>query len=338
MRTTIRISIEDTSQIAECRRVAREQARELGFAETRTEEVAIVVTEAATNILKHAGSGEVLINSFPVENGQAAPWMEILALDRGAGFDNLEKCLQDGYSTGSSPGHGLGAIFRLSSFADIYSSPGKGTVMVARWSSPVADRPSTLPPLAIGAVNACKKGEVVCGDCWGCVQAGGHTTLLIADGLGHGFEANLASREAVRVLRERPDLAPEPLLELAHLALRSSRGAAVAVARIDRIHGHLAFSGIGNISAQIYSGSRAQQHLVSVNGTAGHQVRQIREFSYPWPDHGVLVLHSDGLQSATGFEAHPGLALRDPSLIAGLFYRDYSRGHDDATVVVVKDT
>ncbi len=113
MRTTIRISIEDTSQIAECRRVAREQARELGFAETRTEEVAIVVTEAATNILKHAGSGEVLINSFPVENGQAAPWMEILALDRGAGFDNLEKCLQDGYSTGSSPGHGFRGHFSL---------------------------------------------------------------------------------------------------------------------------------------------------------------------------------------------------------------------------------
>ncbi len=192
--------------------------------------------------------------------------------------------------------------------------------------------------LAIGAVNACKKGEVVCGDCWGGVHLNGHTTLLIADGLGHGFEANLASREAVRVLRERPDLAPEPLLELAHLALRSSRGAAIAVAQIDRMQGKLTFAGIGNISAQIYSGSHARQHLVSVNGTAGHQVRQLREFTYPWPDNGVLILHSDGLQTAAGLDAHPGISLRDPSLIAGLLYRDYSRGHDDATVVVVKDT
>jgi anti-sigma regulatory factor (Ser/Thr protein kinase) len=337
MPATIRVPIEDSSQIAECRRMARERASELAFDETRAEEVAIVVTEAGTNILKHAVRGEILINSVAMENGQANPSLEILALDRGPGFDNLERCLRDGYSTGSSPGQGLGAIFRLSSYADIYSRPGKGTVMVARWTCPRVARPSDLPPLAIGAVNVCKTGEVVCGDCWGAVQANGHATLLLADGLGHGYEANVASQEAVRILRERPDIEPQAMLEFAHLALRSSRGAAVAVARINRPLGKLTFAGIGNISAQIYSGSHPQQHLVSVNGTAGHQVRQIREFSYPWPDNGVLILHSDGLQSSTGLEADPGLALRDPSLIAGLLYRDYSRGHDDATVVVVKD-
>ncbi len=78
------------------------------------------------------------------------------------------------------------------------------------------------------------------------------------------------------------------------------------------------------------------QHLVSVNGTAGHQMQRLREFYYPWPSDGMLVLHSDGLATATNVQAYAGLALRDPTLIAGVLYRDFSRGNDDSTVVVVK--
>jgi hypothetical protein len=125
-------------------------------------------------------------------------------------------------------------------------------------------------------------------------------------------------------------------VERAHQALRSSRGAAVAVARIDRTQGVLTFAGVGNISGQVYSGAQGGPHLVSVNGTAGHQTSRIKEFSYPWPADGMLVMHSDGLSSHTGLEAHPGLALRDPSLIAGVLYRDFARGNDDATVVVAR--
>lgn len=338
MQATLRIAVEEVSQVAEARRAARTQAEEIGFDATRCERVAIVVTEAATNILKHAVRGEILINSIPPENGHTLPGLEILALDRGPGIDNLEKCLQDGYSTGSTPGQGLGAIFRLSTFADIYTAPDKGTALIARWEWPRTGVDREFQPGAIGAVNISKTGQTVCGDSWGAARCPDYTILLIADGLGHGYEASLASNDAVRVLREHPALEPKPLLELSHLALRSSRGAAVAVAHIDRVRGKLTFCGVGNISAQIYSGTQPRQHLVSVNGTVGHQNPPIREFSYPWPQNGVLVLHSDGLVSATSLDAHPGLVLRDPSLIAGLLYRDYARGNDDATVVVVKDT
>ena len=60
------------------------------------------------------------------------------------------------------------------------------------------------------------------------------------------------------------------------------------------------------------------------------------DFSYAWPEDGLLVLHSDGLSTSTGLESYPGLAARDPVLIAGVLYRDFSRGRDDATVVVAK--
>jgi serine phosphatase RsbU (regulator of sigma subunit) len=158
----------------------------------------------------------------------------------------------------------------------------------------------------------------------------------MADGLGHGLEARLASAEAVRQLYENPELPPKALLTRVHQALRSTRGAAVAIAYIDSMRGKLTFAGVGNISARIYAGSAGRQNLVSLNGTAGHQCDRIQDFSYPWPEDGLLVLHSDGLSTATGLEPYPGLAARDPALIAGLLYRDFCRGRDDATVVVAK--
>jgi len=50
----------------------------------------------------------------------------------------------------------------------------------------------------------------------------------------------------------------------------------------------------------------------------------------------MLLMYSDGISTHAGLEAHPGLALRDPGLIAGVLYRDFSRRNDDATVVVAK--
>lgn len=76
--------------------------------------------------------------------------------------------------------------------------------------------------------------------------------------------------------------------------------------------------------------------MVSVSGTAGFETQHLREFGYSWPADGMLVMHSDGLSSSTSAEDLPGLALHDPSLIAGVLFRDFARGNDDATVVVAK--
>jgi hypothetical protein len=253
-------------------------------------------------------------------------------------MEDLDLCLENGYSTVGSAGQGLGAIVRLSVDSDFYSVPGKGTAILARWRwNGVTNHLRNEPQwLRVGAVSVSKKGQEVCGDSWGVEQDSVTTTILVADGLGHGYEAGLASREAVRMLHTNPESTPARLIELCHQALRSSRGAAVSVARIDRERGTLHFCGAGNVSAQIYSGAAPLQHLVSVNGTVGHQIPRLREFSYPWPEDGMLVLHSDGLSTATGLDSQSPLALRDPALIAGVLYREFSRGIDDATVVVAK--
>lgn len=334
MQTTSRIVIDDPSQTAEARRIARRLASGAGLDENVTEQVAIVVTEVCTNILKHAKRGEILVS---VEEVGEHFSVEVLGLDRGHGMANVANCKRDGYSTSGSPGQGLGAISRLSGYSDIYSVSGQGTAVLARWpgESPGTkrDQPEKFP---IGAVNVIKPGQDICGDSWGVQQFDDEMTIVVADGLGHGPDAHAASIEAVRILHEYPSLRPKELLERINQALRSSRGAAVSVANVNRNEEKVTFAGVGNISGEIYSGSRAVQHLVSVNGTAGQQTQRIQEFSYPWPKNGMLVLHSDGLTSSTGVESKPGLAFCDPTMIAAVLYRDFSRGHDDATVVVAK--
>src|SRR5690348_12335077 len=121
MPASIRIPIEEASQCAEARRAAVGLARDLGFNEVLTGQVAIVVTEAVTNILKHAGRGEILLQSAEQDREDPVPQLELLALDKGPGMADLEQCLQDRYTTGTSPGGGLGAIRRLSGESDFYS-------------------------------------------------------------------------------------------------------------------------------------------------------------------------------------------------------------------------
>ena len=129
---------------------------------------------------------------------------------------------------------------------------------------------------------------------------------------GTGSGAADAARLAVAAFESAPDLSPAAQVAAIHDALRGSRGAAVAVARIDPARGQLAYSGIGNIAGAIVSGA-VTRHLVSGNGTAGHSAGRINEFAYPWSDDALLVMHSDGLGSRWQIGSYPGLPSRHPA-------------------------
>lgn len=327
------VPVTEGSQISEARRLAIALAADNGWDETASGRLAIVVTEAATNLVKHAQSGEIHLG-ICLREGHFG--IEVLALDRGPGVARIEECLRDGYSTQATAGTGLGAIARLSDEFDVYSQVGKGTSIVARvYASPDSGRPSTADLFTIGAVQVPARGERQCGDNWGVREEDGRAVLLVADGLGHGPDADYASREAVAVLMRSTELAPAVLLERVHQALRATRGAAVAVAHIETQQKKLNFAGVGNISASIIA-PQVTQHLVSHNGTAGHNVHRFQEFAYAWPATGILVMHSDGIATSWRLDPYPGLSERHPSLLASVLYRDASRGRDDACVVVAR--
>ena len=331
MTDQVHLQVREKSAVAEARREVTGLARAVGFNESDIGRVAIVVTEAASNLVKHTPQGQLLARAFD-RSGVAV--IELLALDQGLGIANIGESLRDGFSTAGSPGTGLGAIKRLSDVFDIYSAPGKGVALVAQlWPRKPAGG-SHPAPLEIGAVCLPKPGEVARGDAWAVEWRGGHCLILVVDGLGHGPDAAVAAMTAVNALRTHPQLSPAALIEFAHGALRSTRGAALAVADLD-LAGEVRYAGIGNIAGVVRAPDVAR-HMVSHAGIVGHEVRKVQEFVYPWSQDSLLVMHSDGLATQWNLDQYPGLVGRRPSLIAGVLYRDFARGRDDVTVVVAK--
>ena len=105
------------------------------------------------------------------------------------------------------------------------------------------------------------------------------------------------------------------------------------IAEIDPVKEQVRFAGAGNISTMIIQPAHLQ-HLVSLNGTAGHNIRKFQEFVYPWTKQATLVMHSDGITSSWRLDAYSGILQRDPSLLGAVLIRDASRGRDDACVLV----
>lgn len=324
----IRIPIEDRSGVAEARRQAAAIARACRFDETLAGQLALAVTEVATNIVKHAARGELLVRTLA--SGVAAG-IEVIGVDSGPGIANLAESLRDGHSTAGSPGTGLGALQRMTSAFEIHSGAGSGTIMRFELWQPG----SRAAAPSAGVVCLPKEGETACGDGWTIVEQRGSQVLFVVDGLGHGADAAAAARAATAVVAKHASRAPADILRAVDAALRSTRGAAASVAVLQPGLALCTYCGVGNIAASIHANGAARS-MVSHNGTLGHQVRKIQEFQYPFPRGALCIVHSDGLATRWSLGAYRGLELRHPALIAAALYRDYSRRRDDVTVLAVR--
>lgn len=322
------------SGVGEVQRVAVAQARAVGFGDEEAQRVALVVTEVSSNLVQHGGGGELLLRSWSSKSGGCC--MDILALDKGPGMQNVSACLRDGFSTVGAKGMGLGIIARSSTAFDVFSSPGKGTGVLCRIGHECFE-PHSDSKLEWGAVCVAQREEIVSGDAWAVQEQANVSTVLVVDGLGHGLHAFDAAQRAMRTFWENPGERPEPFLRRLDGALRGSRGAAAAVARVDWANRELHFAGVGNIAGTLESPNARSKGLVSHNGTAGQSIERIQLFTHPWPKGGLLVMHSDGLGHDWELEAYPGLSQKYPSLIAGILYRDFGRRRDDVVVVVARE-
>lgn len=327
------VMVSEASQVGEARRAAARLAQGPSFDETACGRIAIVVTELAGNLARHAVGGQLLL--APVSIGEH-DYFDILAIDRGPGMTDLERCRRDGFSTSSTPGNGLGAAQRLAAEFDIYSNRPSGTVAFAR----VAGRSnSTIPPrrYAWGFVNVPFAGEERSGDTWSVAENDDLLALVVADGLGHGPLAADASAVAATAFREMPFDSPRKLLGRMDEKMRGTRGAAVATLMVDAQAGKIRFAGIGNIAGHVMSRdpSRPRRGMVTHNGTVGVQSRTPQEFEYECDENSMLVVHSDGVHSRWALDAYPGLAACHPAVVAGVLMRDFSRGRDDATIGVI---
>jgi anti-sigma regulatory factor (Ser/Thr protein kinase) len=326
----IPISSTDSSQTGNARRQALSLAAEVEFDELRQGQLGIIVTEAARNIAAHAGQGEVILSAWA--HGRTAG-IDMLALDKGHGIQDVSAALADGYSTAGTPGNGLGAMSRLSGTFQIYTVPGSGTAIFARVLRNAEEVETGSQSFQMSAIAVPIGGESVSGDAWSSEHSSERSLYIMTDGLGHGPLAAEASIEAVRVFHEAAHSSPERILQEIHGALAKTRGAAVSVAEILHEKRVVNYAGAGNIVAAICSGGKTRS-LVSMNGTVGHAVGKIQQFSYPWEPESALIMHSDGLGTRWNVEQYPGLTSRHPALLAGVLFRDFCRRRDDATILV----
>jgi anti-sigma regulatory factor (Ser/Thr protein kinase) len=308
---------------------------EQGLDEIDAGRVGLVVTELATNILKHASKGHVLIRAL--RDGENAGGIESIAIDRGPGISDINRCFEDGYSTAGSPGTGLGAVKRAAPTVEIYTGPGSGTAVFAQVMARKSKPAPSETPWVFGSIHVPAPGQVECGDDFGADASSTSAQVLVVDGLGHGPEAAKAASTAVRVFNARRNAQPEQLLTEMHVALKATRGAAAAYAMVDLTTQVVRFTGVGNVHG-IVAWPGGARHLVTQNGTLGSQLGRVHVYEYPWHMGASLVMHTDGLTSQLDTRAFPGLHSKHPTLMAAVLYRDFLRGRDDATVVIAQQS
>ena len=319
------LRVEDASAVAACRQAVQNMAERLGFPAARIGQLALAVTEAASNLHKHAEQGSLLLC---VNRDGPQPGIDLVTIDAGPGVRDVSAALRDGHSTAGTLGIGLGAIQRLADFADLYSRPGHGTSLVARFcvSPPVSQ------PRWAGLIRPIT-GETECGDAYGVVPADGAVTAVLCDGLGHGPLAAAAAAAGVAAVLDDPAGEPAALLERVHRRMSGTRGGAVGVVQVS---GQLArFAGLGNVAASIVSDGQ-RKSMVSIPGIAGVQARTIRQFEYDVPPGSAVIVHSDGVSSRWEAAALPALEARDPLLIAAVLLAEAGVHRDDAGVLVLK--
>jgi anti-sigma regulatory factor (Ser/Thr protein kinase) len=319
------LRVEDPSAAAACRAAALALAGRLDFPAARADQVALAVTEAASNLHKHASQGAMLLR---IGRDGGKPGIEMVTVDAGPGMQDTSVALRDGHSTSGTLGIGLGAIRRLADFCDLYSVPGHGTVVVARFWP----RPRLGTPRYAGLVRPIT-GETECGDAFGAAGTDDCVTGVLCDGLGHGPLAAAAAMEAVMAVLEEPAAEPAALVERAHRRMNHTRGGAVGVVQV--AGPVVRFAGLGNIAATIMADS-TRKGMLSVPGIAGHQARTIRQFDYDAPRGAAIILHSDGISSRWDPRVLPGLNARDPLVVAAALLAEAGTRRDDAGVLVLK--
>jgi anti-sigma regulatory factor (Ser/Thr protein kinase) len=319
------LRVEDPSAAAACRGAAVALARRLGFPAARADKLALAVTEAASNLHKHARQGSMLLR---IIRNDGSPGIELVTIDAGPGVRDTRTALRDGHSTAGSLGIGLGAIRRLADTCDLYSVPGHGTALAARfWPAPREGIPryaGLIRPIA---------GETECGDVFGVAETDIGVTGVLCDGLGHGPLAATAAAQGVSAVLDEPPAEPAALVERAHRKMAHTRGGAIGVVQLS---GHvIRFAGLGNIAAVILA-EGTRRSMISVPGIAGHQARAIRQFEYTAPPGAAVILHSDGISSRWEAAELPGLNARDPLVVAAMLLAEAGTRRDDAGVLVLK--
>jgi anti-sigma regulatory factor (Ser/Thr protein kinase)/serine/threonine protein phosphatase PrpC len=328
------IEVLQGGDVCAARQAAKAMVEALGFDAKVKEEVAIAVSELASNLVKHAGRGRLLL--APLREGQRAG-IQIEAVDSGPGIADVERAMTDGFSTVGSLGCGLGAVNRLMDESEIKSQGRRGggtRIVCRRWLVP---EPTLIMsrPLDFGAATRPYPGKMVNGDAFVIEQWDGSALVAVIDGLGHGQFAHQAAQAARQYVETHPDQPLKTIFRGVGRTCRATQGVVMALARFDWNPGRLTFASVGNVEARIF-GSPQRENFIVRRGVIGLNAPDPVVTEHRWELSHVMVLHSDGLQTHWRWEDFAPLWDAPASVVAQQLLQRLARDDDDVTVVVVR--
>ena len=126
------VSVVTENDIVTARQTGRSMAASLGFNETDQTLIATAISEVARNLISYGGGGDV---HFEIVERGGDKGLNVKAVDQGPGIVDIDKAMQDGFSTVKSLGLGLPGARRLMDDFEISSEPGRGTsVTMVKWA------------------------------------------------------------------------------------------------------------------------------------------------------------------------------------------------------------
>lgn len=326
------VEVSCDADITAARRRAKAAAAALGFAPAACQEIAIAITELATNLVKHAGEGKLVLTPLGEDSRIG---LEIESLDNGPGIANIGQALADGFSSSGTLGVGFGAVNQLMDQFEITSNPSRGTRVVVRKWVPIT--PSAAPlhcPFDVGAGTRPHPRCTVNGDNFVIVHHARSTLVGIIDGLGHGQFAHRAANAAKVYVESHADSSLKDIFLGAGRACAATRGVVMALARFSWETPRLTFASLGNIEARVLG--EGHFPFVVRRGIVGVNAPPPAPSEHPWPEDNLLVLHSDGLTTHWTDRQFERLFEKSATEIAARLLNKLAKDDDDATVLVVK--
>jgi anti-sigma regulatory factor (Ser/Thr protein kinase) len=330
--THISFTADDRSYFSLIKKEIHRLATEGGIEPGRINQLDLIVAEMTSNLFKYSNDGELLMGVFP--NG-GNPYVELISIDNGPGMVNPARMMQDGVSTSNTLGHGLGSMKRLSDTFELYSQIGWGTIVLSRvYSDPEKSR--ALNPIVMRPIIVYKPGEKTSGDGFIYKKTDKYLKMMLADGLGHGPEANKAVNEAAVAFKVFPEYSPTETLRFIHNAIKKTRGAVISIVGYDHARKIWSCAGVGNIAVRMYGPVNFKNHM-SYNGIVGHNIPgTMNDQEYQAEEFNQVMLCSDGIKTRIDMARYPMMYKYDLTILAAAIYKDHARRNDDMSVVIAK--
>ncbi len=331
-------SVQNPSSHVLIRSKLRAVSRRLAFDDVMRERLELVTNELVTNQVKFAdGSGFLQI----WETDSPVHCLDIFAMDYGPGIPHLTKALQDGFSTVSTLGKGLGAIRRLAHDSEFYTVPENKNCNLpwtgtAIWCRFCVDKKNSGTTLQTGTYLRAYQDSYYNGDYLATLRNGSLLRWLHLDGLGHGQSAAEVSSRALDLI-EDSKLSVMGVMETLSHRLQGSRGAVALVCELDTRKREATITGVGDIVGHLILNGE-KKSLTFSPGVLGHAHRSFILHTLQFPTQALLITASDGLRKNWTLGSFPGLWRRHPQLIALILGQVTNRGTDDCSLFVVRTT